>query len=119
MRQCSCLRAHHLKEVSRRAKINVVGWGRDHNSIRCAQHGKRDHPKGRRVRDQLDGAQLTKREREVLSGLSRGLTSKEIGRELGLSPRTIEDVRARLLRKFEIKSTSELLGRMSYAKPRA
>lgn len=69
------------------------------------------------IRDQLDGAQLTKREREVLSGLSRGLTSKEIGRELGLSPRTIEDVRARLLRKFEVKNTSELLSRMSYARP--
>ena len=70
------------------------------------------------IRDQLDGAQLTKREREVLSGLSRGMTSKEIGRELGLSPRTIEDVRARLLRKFEVKNTSELLSRMSYAQPR-
>ncbi|QCO54414.1 PAS and helix-turn-helix domain-containing protein [Pseudorhodobacter turbinis] len=66
------------------------------------------------IRDQLDGVQLTKREREVLSGLSRGQTSKEIGREKGLSPRTIEDVRARLLRKFGVKSTSELLGRMSY-----
>ncbi|MFT5787427.1 MAG: PAS domain S-box-containing protein [Ascidiaceihabitans sp.] len=70
------------------------------------------------IRDQVDGAQLTKREREVLSWLSRGQTSKEIGRELGLSPRTIEDVRARLLRKFEVKNTSELLSRMSYARPR-
>ena len=70
------------------------------------------------IRDQVDGAQLTRREREVLSWLSRGQTSKEIGRELGLSPRTIEDVRARLLRKFEVKNTSELLSRMSYARPR-
>lgn len=69
------------------------------------------------IRDHVDGARLTKREREVLSWLSRGQTSKEIGRELGLSPRTIEDVRARLLRKFEVKNTSELLSRMSYARP--
>lgn len=69
------------------------------------------------IRDQIDGPQLTKREREVLSWLSRGQTSKEIGRELNLSPRTIEDVRARLLRKFEVKNTSELLSRMSYGRP--
>jgi PAS domain S-box-containing protein len=70
------------------------------------------------ISDQVDGARLTKREREVLSWLSRGQTSKEIARELGLSPRTIEDVRARLLRKFEVKNTSELLSRMSYARPK-
>lgn len=69
------------------------------------------------IRDQVDGPRLTKREREVLSRLSRGLTSKEMGRELELSPRTIEDVRARLLRKFEAKNTTELLSRMSYARP--
>lgn len=69
------------------------------------------------IRDQMDGPRLTKREREVLSRLSRGLTSKEIARELELSPRTIEDVRARLLRKFEAKNTTDLLRRMSYARP--
>lgn len=68
------------------------------------------------IRDQVEGPLLTKREREVLSWLSRGQTSKEIGRELGLSPRTIEDVRARLLRKFEVKNTSALLSRMSYGR---
>ena len=57
---------------------------------------------------------LSLRERQVLSGLARGLTSKEIARELELSPRTIEDVRARLLRRFEVKNAAELLARMTF-----
>lgn len=69
------------------------------------------------IRDHLDGPALTKREREVLSWLSQGATSKEIARELGLSPRTIEDVRARMLRKFEVRNTGELLNRTSYTRP--
>ncbi len=56
---------------------------------------------------------LSPRERQVLSRLARGMTSKEIGRDLDLSPRTIEDVRARLLRRFEAKNTSELLVRLT------
>lgn len=56
---------------------------------------------------------LTPRERTVVTGLSRGHTSKEIARDLGLSPRTIEDVRARLLRRFKTRNTTELLARLS------
>ncbi|SEP85026.1 PAS and helix-turn-helix domain-containing protein [Thalassovita taeanensis] len=59
------------------------------------------------------GPTLTPREREVLMWLSRGRTSKEIGQVLGLSPRTIEDVRARLLRKFKVKNVAVLLSRLS------
>ncbi|WP_235871345.1 PAS and helix-turn-helix domain-containing protein [Shimia sediminis] len=60
---------------------------------------------------------LTRRERQVVGGLGRGLTSKEIARELDLSPRTIEDVRARLLKRFEVKNAAELLGRLTYLTP--
>ncbi|MGR3586772.1 MAG: LuxR C-terminal-related transcriptional regulator, partial [Pseudooceanicola nanhaiensis] len=56
---------------------------------------------------------LTPRERDVVSGLAHGRTSKEIARHLGLSPRTIEDVRARLLRKFEVRNVTELLTRLT------
>jgi DNA-binding CsgD family transcriptional regulator len=35
-------------------------------------------------------ASLTARQREVLDGVARGLTDKEIARTLGLSPRTVE-----------------------------
>ncbi len=56
---------------------------------------------------------LTARERDVVSGLARGQTSKEIARALGLSPRTIEDVRARLLKKFKVRNAALLLSRLS------
>lgn len=56
---------------------------------------------------------LTARERQVVGGLGRGLTSKEIARELGLSPRTIEDVRARLLKRFQVKNAAELLAHLT------
>lgn len=54
---------------------------------------------------------LTPREREITTFLARGMTSKEIARALSLSPRTIEDIRARLLRKFKVSSTAQLLAK--------
>lgn len=52
--------------------------------------------------------QLTRREREILSHLSEGLTSKEIALQLNISYRTVEVYRAKLLRKFNVKNTSGL-----------
>ncbi len=54
-------------------------------------------------------ADLTPREREVAAQLTRGLTSKEIGRELGISHRTVEIYRARLMRKHRAHTTAELV----------
>ncbi len=56
--------------------------------------------------------ELTPREKQVVMRLAQGRTSKEIARELGLSPRTIDDYRARLLRKFEVRNIAELLSRI-------
>lgn len=41
-----------------------------------------------------------------------GMTSKEIARELKISPRTIEAHRMRLMRKLEVNTTSELIARI-------
>lgn len=51
---------------------------------------------------------LTRREREVLSHLADGLTSKEIALKLDLSYRTVEVYRAKLLKKFGVSNTSGL-----------
>ena len=51
---------------------------------------------------------LTRREREILSYLSDGLTSKEIAIKLEISHRTVEVYRAKLLRKFGVNNTSGL-----------
>jgi len=52
---------------------------------------------------------LSPRERDVVLGLYAGKTSKSIAQDLGLSPRTVEDVRARLLKKFHAKTSTEML----------
>lgn len=58
-------------------------------------------------------ALLSPREREVVTQLAAGRTSKEIARLLGLSPRTVEMHRARLLRKLGVRTTAQLLARLA------
>jgi DNA-binding NarL/FixJ family response regulator len=53
-------------------------------------------------------AQLTAREREVLLGVVRGRTNKEIAGELGISHRTVETHRESLMRKLQIRTVAEL-----------
>ena len=57
-------------------------------------------------------AALTPREREVAAQLMRGLTSKEIGRVLGISPRTVEIHRARLMRKYRANTSTDLVHKL-------
>jgi FixJ family two-component response regulator len=56
-------------------------------------------------------AQLSPREREVLGLIVEGLTNKEIGRALELSPRTVENHRASLFAKLEAESLAQLIRR--------
>jgi DNA-binding NarL/FixJ family response regulator len=53
-------------------------------------------------------ASLTAREREVLRGIARGLTNKDIATELGISPRTVETHRESLMRKLGIRHVAGL-----------
>ena len=57
-------------------------------------------------------AALTPREREIAALLVEGKTSKQIARQVGLSPRTIEMHRAKLMRKFCAATSSELVNRL-------
>ena len=56
-------------------------------------------------------AQLSEREREVAGLIVEGLTNKEIGRALTLSPRTVETHRANLFAKLEADSLAQLIRR--------
>lgn len=58
-------------------------------------------------------ADLTAREREVAALVLKGLTAKEIGKALGISPRTVEIYRARLLRKYQAGSSVELVQKLA------
>ena len=59
-------------------------------------------------------AELSPREREVLQGLLSGLPNKSIAADLGISPRTVEIHRARVMDKMGARSLSGLI-RMSLA----
>lgn len=61
-------------------------------------------------------AELTPREREIAALVVEGKTSKQIGRQIGLSPRTVEMHRSRLMRKFNAATAAELLQRLLGAK---
>jgi PAS domain S-box-containing protein len=57
-------------------------------------------------------AELTAREREVAAHLLHGLTSKEIGKALTISHRTVEIYRARLMRKYKASTTADLVHKL-------
>lgn len=52
---------------------------------------------------------LTDREREVLTWLAKGLSSKEVGERLAISVRTVETHRANLMHKLGVKSVAVLI----------
>ena len=76
------------------------GFERESRRIRRAETGN----------DQiLKLAKLTNREREVLVLVGEGLHAKEIAAALGISARTVEVHKARLMAKVEARNVSELV----------
>lgn len=57
-------------------------------------------------------AELTPREREVAAFLMEGMTSKEIGKVLGISHRTVEIYRSKLMRKYKASTTADLVHKL-------
>ena len=64
---------------------------------------------GRRLIEVRGFDELTPREREVLQLITNGQSNKEAGRELGISPRTIEVHRARVMEKLGARTTADLM----------
>ena len=58
-------------------------------------------------------AEFTPREREIAQFLVTGKTSKEIARQLGISHRTIEAHRARLMKKLNASTPGEMIARLA------
>ena len=52
---------------------------------------------------------LTRREREVLEQFTAGASNKEAGRTLGISPRTIEDHRANIMKRLGARNAADLV----------
>ncbi len=91
------------------------------NAIRTVRDGKTyvSPQLSREVTDEMIAAfrdrrrvpmvRLTEREKQVLQMVVKGYTSKKMAEILCLSPRTIDHHRASLLKKFEMKSTVDLV----------
>lgn len=53
-------------------------------------------------------ASLTKREREVMALITQGLSNKQVAAQLSISPRTVENHRARVMQKMQATSIARL-----------
>ena len=62
-----------------------------------------------RAADAAKRAALTPREREVLEHAARGLHAKEIAATLGISPRTVEVHKTRIMEKLGVRNVAELV----------
>ncbi len=52
---------------------------------------------------------LTSREADVLAEIAAGRSSKEAGRSLGISPRTVDVHRARIMQKLGARNAADLV----------
>ena len=80
--------------------------------FRLLRHAEATHERASEAVVLING--LTKREREVLNGLAKGLPNKTIAYDLNISPRTVEIHRANLMAKLKVHSLSEAL-RLAFA----
>ena len=78
-------------------------------AVRAHVRSRERHRADRDARERYE--RLSEREREVLSLIVAGLTNKEIGRALELSPRTVETHRANLFAKLEAESLAQVIRR--------
>ena len=81
------------------------------NAVRQHVRSRERNNADRESRDRY--ALLSEREREVLGLIVAGLTNKEIGRALTLSPRTVETHRANLFAKLKVESLAVLIRRFA------
>ena len=73
------------------------------SQLSAALRGELDREQRARALDLLTG-----RERDVLLGVTKGQTNKEIAAELGISHRTVETYRESLMRKLRIRTVAGL-----------
>lgn len=92
-----------------REAVQAVHDGREYFAARVTQQlsvGLRREIEEEQLRTRLDS--LTNRETEVLLLVAEGLTNREIGERLEISPRTVETHRERLMDKLRIRTVAGL-----------
>jgi DNA-binding NarL/FixJ family response regulator len=89
--------------------IHVVISGKTYISPGIAGRVVEGYLQGRRtLKKQSTWDSLTQREREVLKLVAEGYTSREIGRFLCISPKTVERHRSNMMNKLDLHTVSEL-----------
>lgn len=89
--------------------IRTVQQNRTYVSPQLANEVTDEMVSAYRDRRNLPLVQLTSREKQVLQLVVKGYTSKSMADVLCLSPRTVDHHRARLLKKFKMKNTVDLV----------
>lgn len=87
--------------------IRAVSRGRVF--IDCGQRATLEGVLSAKKGEGTAAAALSDREREVLASVASGYTNQQIGDRLGLSVKTVESYRARLMKKLGVKERSELV----------
>jgi FixJ family two-component response regulator len=92
----------------------------DHAQVRAAIDNafSREALRLSRAREGARLATLTAREREVLEHAAQGLHAKEIAARLGISPRTVEVHKTRIMEKLGVRNMAELVRFVLAARPR-
>ncbi len=92
-----------------REAVETVFGGKEYFTERVTHQlsvALREELERERQRSRLD--QLTAREREVLVRVASGRTNREIAEEFGISPRTVETHRERVMAKLRIRTVAGL-----------
>lgn len=92
-----------------RDAVEAVHEGREYFTARVTQQlsvGLRQEIEEEQLRTRLDS--LTNRETEVLLHVAEGMTNREIGEKLEISPRTVETHRERVMDKLRIRTVAGL-----------
>jgi two-component system, NarL family, response regulator NreC len=90
--------------------VREVGAGRRYLSPPLSERAieeYRDRARGTETVDRYET--LTTREREILHLSAEGYTNVEIGKQLFISPRTVETHRAHLMRKLTLRTHTDLI----------
>ena len=94
-----------VKPIDGRDLVTRIG-----NAIATFERRTGEHGASRVIRCDFPGhSALTPRERQVLNEIAGGASNKEAGRRLGISPRTIEVHRARIMEKIGARNAADLV----------
>lgn len=95
--------------------VDYLGWPFDAGDVKGAYHSAEasmaaiGNSRLREAQARHRVQKLTPREREVLTGITGGLSNRRIGEQLAISPRTVEIHRANMLSKMGVNHTSDAI----------